>query len=150
MPSYNGRELDSTDYRDGEILEWLYWGEGLSTHDIGSVFNITHQTVRKWMERNGVERRSRYEGAKRALSKPYAPLEMHDHGQMRWALYYGGDESYLKVSRLLAVSEFGFDAVCDKVVHHKNRIPWDDRPDNIELMTPSEHTKHHYENGDLF
>jgi hypothetical protein len=45
--------------------------------------------------------------------------------------------------RLIAVAEHGFDAVCGNVVHHKNDIPWDNRPENLELMTLAEHTAHH-------
>lgn len=74
---------------------------------------------------------------------------MHDHGQMRWGLFHNSEKTYLKVSRLLAISEYGFDEVCGKVVHHKNGIPWDDRPSNIELMTQSEHMSHHRNNGDM-
>jgi len=149
MPTYNGERFDSTDYRKETVQKYLYWEEELSTREIGDVFDVAGETVRKWMEKNGVDRLSQPEGVKRALTKPYAPLEMHDHGQMRWVLCYKGDVTYQKVSRILAVSEFGFGDVCGKVVHHKNGIPWDDRPDNIQLLTPSEHAKIHHERGDL-
>jgi hypothetical protein len=31
--------------------------------------------------------------------------------------------------------------------HHKNEIRWDNRPSNIELLTPKEHAKEHPERG---
>jgi hypothetical protein len=43
----------------------------------------------------------------------------------------------------MAMSEYGYDEVKDKVVHHKNDIKWDNRPKNLELMTASEHTTYH-------
>jgi len=54
-----------------------------------------------------------------------------------------GENIYLSLHRLLAVSEFGIDKVKDIDVHHKNNIPWDNRPSNLELMSRSEHMKHH-------
>ena len=47
------------------------------------------------------------------------------------------------IHRLLAVSEYGIESVKGKDVHHKNNIPWDNRPENIELMTKEKHGRHH-------
>ena len=33
----------------------------------------------------------------------------------------------------------------DTVIHHKNEVKWDNRPDNLECMTRSGHAKHHAE-----
>jgi|GEM_PF-3600453 len=66
-------------------------------------------------------------------------------GYCSWQFQEFGDWAAVKVHRLLAVSEFGFDAVTDKVVHHKNDIPWDNRPENLEPMGRAEHTAHHRE-----
>jgi len=45
--------------------------------------------------------------------------------------------------RLLAVAEYGLDEIAGKDIHHKNNIPWDNRPENIKPMSPSEHRSHH-------
>ena len=47
------------------------------------------------------------------------------------------------VHRLLAVSEWGLDAIRGREVHHKNEIPWDNRPENLELVTREEHGEKH-------
>jgi len=47
------------------------------------------------------------------------------------------DDSFY-LHRLLAVSEFGFDAVKGKEVHHQS-LCWDNRPEAIELLTTEEH-----------
>jgi len=71
--------------------------------------------------------------------KEYVPL--HYYGQYeRWRHHYKGErDAPVYVHRLLAVSEYGFDAVKNKEVHHKNGIKWDNRPENIELLTVEEH-----------
>lgn len=53
-------------------------------------------------------------------------------------------QNYVRVSRLLAVAEHGFDAVGPGVdIHHKNGIPWDNRPANIEVIDKGEHAALH-------
>ncbi|WP_394297586.1 HNH endonuclease [Halorubrum sp. BV1] len=44
---------------------------------------------------------------------------------------------------MLAVSEYRFDSVHNMDVHHQNGIPWDNRPENIELISKEEHDRHH-------
>jgi hypothetical protein len=77
--------------------------------------------------------------------EPYCPIEMNNYGHVCWRQSDGArvERKNLPVHRLLAVAEFGADAVADKVVHHKNGIPWDNRPDNIELLDRAEHSRHH-------
>lgn len=45
--------------------------------------------------------------------------------------------------RLLSVAWFGLDELKGNIVHHKNRIPWDSRESNLELMTHLEHINEH-------
>lgn len=37
----------------------------------------------------------------------------------------------------------------DDIVHHKNNIPWDNRLENLEAMSRSEHSILHWEKGDI-
>jgi len=56
-----------------------------------------------------------------------------------------------RVHQLLAIAD-GFDPEDvfsdNTVIHHKNEIKWDNRVENIEMMTNSEHTKYHAVNRD--
>lgn len=65
-------------------------------------------------------------------------------GYTKWA---GSDTAdggaHVYVHRLLAVAEYGFDAVCDNVVHHINGLPYDNRHSNIAVMTQSDHVTQH-------
>lgn len=53
-----------------------------------------------------------------------------------------------RIHRLLAVALYGVDAVAGKHVHHKNGIPWDNRPENLELVDPVEHARIHLHDDD--
>lgn len=63
-----------------------------------------------------------------------------------------GDE--FPLHRLIAVAEYGFDAVAGNDIHHKSGVGWDNRPANIEPIDPAEHVALHstdrdnYENKD--
>jgi len=56
---------------------------------------------------------------------------------------YDGEQVEFPIHRLLAVAEYGFDSIAGLTVHHQSHIPWDNRPEKLELMTKSEHQTHH-------
>lgn len=64
-------------------------------------------------------------------------------GYEQWATVACGEQKITSVHRLLAVAEYGFDAVVGQDVHHENEVPWDNRPENISLMDPGDHIRHH-------
>lgn len=70
-----------------------------------------------------------------------------------WATLKGtttrGNNDTVRVHRLLAVSEYGLSELKGKEVHHKNGIKWDNRPENLEIMTKEEHASHHLNNRDI-
>lgn len=143
-----GDEPDNAiDHTDAEVLRDLYIDEGLSLTEIASRSAVTHQTIRHHLIQNGIERRSRKEGVKQAFSDKPAYYMQASNGYRTWKDRQSG--RYMSVHRLLAIAEYGFDAVDGNVVHHKNGVRWDNRPENIEVMTPSEHAKHHVDNGDF-
>jgi len=52
-------------------------------------------------------------------------------------------QGYIKLCNLMMESITGEPIPEGMVVHHKNGIRDDDRPDNLELLTPSEHASLH-------
>jgi hypothetical protein len=58
-----------------------------------------------------------------------------------WRVKVDGVPKRVYNHRLLAVALWGFDAVADKEIHHKNGIPWDNRPSNLSLVSSSEHQR---------
>ncbi len=128
--------MTDTRYRDAEWLEEQYHENGLSQRDIADKCGVHQRTVRNWMQKHGIESRSQGE-----INRRIGVGIISQRGYRRW--HEGSLNKHISVHRLLAVAEYGFDAVCDMEVHHQNGIRWDNRPDNIEVLTPSEHTAHH-------
>lgn len=48
-----------------------------------------------------------------------------------------------KLSRLIMAEKIGRSLSPYEIVHHKNGIRTDDRPENLEIMTPEEHSSYH-------
>ena len=122
-------------YKNEEILRSLYWDDGLSQASIGDMYGVNRKTIGYWMDKHEIDTRTH---------KKDIPGHFDiRRGYARFRVTVGGDEKSVKIHRLLAVAKYGFDKVKNKVVHHKNRIKWDNRYENIELMTHSAHSTHH-------
>lgn len=53
------------------------------------------------------------------------------------------------VHRLLAISEYGFEAVAGNHVHHINGHKFDNRPENIEVKSEKQHLADHISDGPI-
>lgn len=147
-------------WRDKELMKRLYWDEKMTQAEIADLFGCGAGTVSDWL-RNRHELGTRSISEAKEWTKGYVgvPFYTARRGYERWE----GDGHTIKVHRIVAAAEYGFDAVADKHVHHKNGIPWDNRPENLELLSVSDHSTHHkkldgldrirvaelYENGDI-
>lgn len=130
-------------YKDPEDLRALYHGKGMSLPQMGRRFDVDPTTILYHMEKHGIERR------KPANERPLS-TQTSDEGYSTICHHIDGRKHEVKIHRLIAVAEHGFEAVKDNDVHHKSEIPWDNRRENLELMTRSEHmTLHNNERGEL-
>ena len=131
------READLEKLRDGDWMYRKYWGEKYSTTEIAEEIGCSQPVVSDWLNKHNIDTRK--------PNHEKVPCYATDkYGYERWSTLVV-DESYYTVSvhRLLMVAECGFDAVCGMEVHHKNEIKWDNRVENLELMTEHEHKSHH-------
>ena len=137
------------EYQKESVLRDLYHRQRLSSRDIAERFGVNKSTILDWMRRNGIERRERAESHRTSMLKKPASLSIHPRGYEYWKTRYNGDAAYVYVHRLLAVAEYGFDEVASNVVHHKNNIEWDNRPENLEVMGRIEHHEEHAKDRDM-
>jgi len=136
-------EKTPPELQDGEWLRHHYVDQNRSAEQLADRLECAGSTVRTWLDKHEIKRRSRGEAiAARALHEP-ARYSTGSHGYTRWRVYRDGARERVLVHRLLAVAEYGFDEVIDNVVHHKNAIRWDNRPSNIEVLSEEEHGRIH-------
>jgi hypothetical protein len=138
---------EETPWRDEETLREEYVHKQRSSTELAEEWGCSGRTVWNWARKHGFIKYS--ELPKFTLGSP--KTEERPDGSRKSAAGYerhrvmdsGGSGAYIYHHRLLAVAEWGLDAVRDMDVHHKNSIPWDNRPDNLELLTKAEHAQEH-------
>lgn len=122
-------------YTDEEIMHTLYGEYRLPATKIQHIVEIHQSTVLRWIDKLDSVQKRPY-GRKYANAVSYWT---NHEGYESWK----ENDNHVGVHRLLAVAEFGFNTVAGNHVHHKNGIPWDNRPENIEVLTRGEHSAKH-------
>jgi DNA-binding CsgD family transcriptional regulator len=149
MTTNDSDNQDSTDHKDPETLRRLYWGEELSLSEMANRFGVSRTTVHNYMDKFGVPRRELSEANRGNSRVEYAYHTISANGYERWEDYIS--DEMVKVHQLLAISEGRKASEVfsgDYAVHHKNGVPWDNRPKNLELMDMKDHSSHHNSGSD--
>lgn len=134
-------------HTDEEWLRECYFEKKMSLEEMADEAGLeSGVSIMKQMDRYGIERRPNY--VTRVLRNPGAGF-IHANANGYEAIKHSVNDTtkQYKIHRLVAMAHFGIDAVKGKQVHHKNGIPWDNRPENIELVTQKEHSQIHAERG---
>lgn len=132
-------------WRDEDVLVELYHEKGLTLEQVARELEVDWKTVFNWMDHHGIERRSHGESKRMSSLRKPAPFHTDKEGYELWRFNYDGVSHPIGVHRLLAVAEYGFEAVRGKYIHHRNEVPWDNRPENIVPMDPRDHQHHHHQ-----
>jgi len=123
-------------WRYPSVLRELYHEQNLSQREIADKLGCCHKSVGDQMKKHGIEA-----DTPNQERPPY--LHIHESGYWKWRCRIDYEWHHVLEHRLLAVAEYGFDKVSQNVVHHRNHHSVDNRPENLELMTRSEHTSYH-------
>jgi len=128
----------SIDHTNSDTLQELYWDKELSLSQIGERAGVAGRTVSYWMDKHNIQTRG--DGGEHPYKVPFKTVHESSTsaGMEEWCQKIDYENHRVRVHRLLAVSEYGFEEVCSKNVIHKNGLYWDNRPSNIELYTDKE------------
>lgn len=139
---------DDKPYADEGTLRELYHGQGMSAIEMAERFGVSDTTIRNYMERCGIERRKAYNDPSRP---PAHVLDPHGDGvgnsYEKIRTYDDGERHVVLVHRLIAYAHemLSFEDLCnpDVEIHHKSGHGLDNRPENLEVKTTTEHSKNH-------
>jgi len=138
-------------WQEADTLRELYHEEGLSQGEIAAKFDISQGKISDYMSRFGIES-SKFCGD--PTHPPYHSLfDRPDRPvggcEERVSSGIDGRDRTVLIHRLVAVAHGKLDVEDmwnrEKKVHHKSWHGWDNRPDNLEVVTAKEHRKAHSE-----
>jgi len=127
-------------YKDPEWLREKYVGEGMSQSKMADEVGVSGTCIGYWMDKYDIETHHGEMTSNNFYTRTvngksaYEFVDVHEDG---------GTTS-VRVHRLLAVAEYGVEAVKGSHVHHINNLSWDNRADNIVPLPPGLHTKVHH------
>jgi len=135
----------NAEYRDGDVLEGLYWGREMSVAEIAEELSCGEATVMRWLRNNGIATRD---------APKDMPVCYYTNSNGYEEIKHGGDQNCIQVRHhrlfalargIITIEEF-YDSNIH--IHHKNTIEWDNREDNLVGLTKSEHNKLHADRQD--
>lgn len=122
-------------YTDEDWLAERYISEGRSAKDIADECGVATTTILSWVRRHGFQVRDAFQQTGEVSVR--TGLDGYE-----WVQHAGHS---VPVHRLVPIAEHGFGAVSRMVVHHANELKWDNRPENLDVVTQSEHRRIHNE-----
>lgn len=128
-------------WQNKELVNRLYHEEEMSGPEIAEKLGCSKAPIYDRIE----DTRSISEANRIWTWKLPLNIRTDNEGYERFQTKVDGAHLSFAHHRLIAVAEHGFDSVTGEVVHHKNGIPWDNRPENLQLMEQPDHVREHLE-----
>lgn len=132
-------------YKHIDFIRQLYEKEKMTQKEIGERLGVPASNISKVMVDSDIETRQRGD-----LSHPSIYFSQDGYLTCRHRL--GGHDRErvaFRIHRLVAVAEYGFDAVAGQEIHHKNNHKADNRRENLEPINASEHVELHHKQDDI-
>lgn len=131
------------DWKDREKLKEAY--DRLdSQRKVAEEFETTRDIIRYWMNKFDIERDSPGKYGNYRHLKPYEK-SIWENGYAEFRVKDKERRDTVRIHRLLAIAEFGVEAVKGMDIHHKNHCPFDNRRENLEVVSRAEHNSIHGE-----
>ena len=144
-----------------ERLADLYTAQRLSLRQCAKVLSVTSTCVGHWLKQEGIPRRSVADAKrgqkpapqtveasvksrrKRVLpGRPAVGYKLRSDGYVD--IWIPETQSYKKEHRLVAEKVLGRELKPGEDVHHRNERPAENVPENLEVLTHSQHLRRHY------
>lgn len=123
-------------YQDEQVLRSLCDDE-YTLREMAEACECDATTVLHYLRRYGLTTGNEQAGKP---SRSPVPFGTRRDGYESWK----DGRRHVLVHRLVAVAEWGFAAVADRIVHHCSEIPWDNRPSQLRLFeSHQEHGRFH-------
>jgi len=119
-------------YRNAEWLQEQYIEKDRTQKEIADKCGVSDSTISRWCDKLDIEK------------VDIATFDAHKRGYERWLCQAGGTYDEVTVHRLLATLKIDELSELDGMhVHHESGVPWDNRLENLHVLTPSEHRHRH-------
>jgi len=143
--SGGGGLYDEHPWRDESLLRELYHDRELFASEIALELGCSQTVVRDWLKKYDIPDESLRADAGKRRRKIHPSFAIDDGGYFVAQAHHPerAVREQVYIHRLCIVAWSGFEALGERVVHHQNHIPWDNRPSNLELLDESEHGRLH-------